>query len=330
MQKRSTRLHQIYINMATIKKRGKSWFAQVRRKGVSKSASFPTKAAAQDWANRTETEIMQGKHKVDSGRTLGDALTKYNAEVSTKKKTLQWDLTRCAMFKRNLKFIDHDVSNITTAMIAEWRDKRLKEISAGSVRRELSFLAAIFETVRREWQWIDVNPARDVKKPSLPRHRDRIYTDSEIGLICDYLGDTPTKYAVLISLETGMRRGEVAGLTWDSINLERRFITLTETKNGQKRHVPLSAKVVELLSSLPRNCNPIEASTHIISRRFREACKACGIENAHYHDIRHTAITRLSKKLTPFELARMVGHSDLKMTLLYYNESAEQIANKLD
>ena len=127
-----------------------------------------------------------------------------------------------------------------------------------------------------------------------------------------------------------MRRGEVTGLTWDSVNLDRRFITLTETKNGQKRHVPLSAKAIELLDSLPRGRNPIDASTHIVSRRFRQACVACGIENAHYHDIRHTAITRLSKKLTPFELARMVGHTDLKMTLLYYNESAESIASKLD
>ena len=62
---------------------------------------------------------------------------------------------------------------------------------------------------------------------------------------------------------------------------------------------------------------------------FRKLCAKAGIEGLHFHDSRHTAITRLAKKLTVLELARMVGHKDLNMLLVYYNESAEEIAKKL-
>ena len=62
---------------------------------------------------------------------------------------------------------------------------------------------------------------------------------------------------------------------------------------------------------------------------FRKLCAKAGITGLNFHDSRHTAITRLAKKLTVLELARMVGHRDLNQLLVYYNESAEEIAKKL-
>lgn len=62
---------------------------------------------------------------------------------------------------------------------------------------------------------------------------------------------------------------------------------------------------------------------------FRKIRERAAIDGLNFHDARHTAITRLAKKLNPLELARMVGHKDLKMLLVYYNESADEIAKKL-
>ena len=62
---------------------------------------------------------------------------------------------------------------------------------------------------------------------------------------------------------------------------------------------------------------------------FRKLRERAAIEGLNFHDARHTAITRLARKLNPLELARMVGHKDLKMLLVYYNESADEIAKRL-
>lgn len=63
---------------------------------------------------------------------------------------------------------------------------------------------------------------------------------------------------------------------------------------------------------------------------FRKAKGLAGITDLHFHDTRHTAITRLAKKVPVLDLARMVGHRDIKMLMVYYNESAEDIARRLD
>ena len=105
------------------------------------------------------------------------------------------------------------------------------------------------------------------------------------------------------------------------------------TKNGTKRAVPLSSRAVALLKLLPE---PEEGGTlfGVTSRSldalFRKAKTRAGIEDATFHDARHLAITRLAKKLNVLDLARMVGHRDLKQLQVYYNESAEDMAARLD
>jgi integrase len=106
---------------------------------------------------------------------------------------------------------------------------------------------------------------------------------------------------------------------------------LTMTKNGLSRDVPLSKEAIRLLGLLPKTDGVLFGlkSTQV-DTSFR-AIKS-GIEGADYtfHDSRHLAITRLSRKVDAMALARLVGHTDLKMTLRYYNPSAKDLAKLLD
>lgn len=325
--------------MASIKKRGGSWFVQVRRKGITKCASFKTKSEATAWATHTESEILAGKQKASNGKTLRDALFKYADEVSKTKRGARWELIRINAWQ-NLPFIDFKLSDVTTPRLAEWRDERLKTVKTSTVNRELNLLASIFEQARREWQWIDVNPIRDVRRPPQPKHRERIFTDEEVNLITGQLGFVSYELiftksqiiamALLFALETAMRREEITGLTWDKVDLKRRFLTLPKTKNGDTRQVPLSKKAVEILTALQKFDRPFDVSKDVLSTLFRKACIKAGIENGRFHDARATALTRLSSKLNVLELARMVGHRDIKSLMIYYRETAEQLAIKLD
>jgi integrase len=137
-------------------------------------------------------------------------------------------------------------------------------------------------------------------------------------------------HAFLFSCETAMRAGEVIGLTWDRIDLERRVAHLAHTKNGRPRDVPLSLEAVRLLEALPDLDPVFGLSSRQLDILFRKSRDKAGVADLTYHDSRHYAITRLSRKLDVLDLARMVGHTDLRMLMTYYNESAESIARRLD
>ena len=102
-----------------------------------------------------------------------------------------------------------------------------------------------------------------------------------------------------------------------------------KSKNGTGRRVPLSALARRVLTDVGVGDRGVGTTVRQKDALFRKIVKKAGIEGLTFHDSRHTAITRLAKKLTVLELARMVGHKDLNMLLVYYNESAEEIARKL-
>lgn len=325
--------------MATISKRGKSYYVQIRKKGVTKYATFPSKAQAQNWANKIEYEIINGIYGTESGKTFADAIERYAKEVSTTKKGERWEIVRLNAWLK-LPFAYYKIDDVTTPVLCNWRDDRLKLVQNSTVNRELNLMSALFEQARREWQWITVNPVHDVKRPQQPQHRERIFTDTERDLICGALGYVESRpvetkqqiiaVAFLFALETAMRREEITTLEWSRINLKRRFLSLPVTKNGDARQVPLSKRAVDLLELLKGFDKPFPVAKDVLSSLFRRACLNAKVENATFHDARATALTRLSKKLNVLELARMVGHRDIRSLQIYYRETAEELALKLD
>lgn len=187
---------------------------------------------------------------------------------------------------------------------------------------------------------------REVRRPAPPAARDRLATDDEIERILFCLGyvrdDVPATVgaqvgaAVLFAIETAMRAGEIAGLTWDRVFLEQSFCRIGGGKTAAaKRDVPLSAEALRVLCQV-RGDHIVDAGKVIFDLRtsqidafFRKAKGLANITELHFHDLRHTAITRLANKLDVLALARMIGHRDLKMLMVYYNESAENLAKRL-
>lgn len=135
--------------------------------------------------------------------------------------------------------------------------------------------------------------------------------------------------AFLFAIETGMRAGEICALRADFLVGRTARLPAEICKNGTKRDVPLSEKARKLLECLPKADYSFGLSSSSLDALFRKAKKAAGIEGLNFHDTRHEAITRLSRKLDVLALARMVGHRDIKQLQTYYNASAEDIADLL-
>jgi len=236
------------------------------------------------------------------------------------------------------------LADITSDILGRWRDQRLTvdKVKGSSVNRDLNLLSHVFSSATKEWKWIAKSPTTDVRRPADPPPRDRLYSDDEIERICFALGFdqaetnlASTGYqrvavAFLFAIETAMRAGEICGLV--ASDILGRTATLRQTKNGTKRGVALSSLAAELLRLLPRvpEDEPLFGMTAgSLDALFRKAKKRAMIEDGTFHDTRHLAITRLARKLNVLDLARMVGHRDLRQLQIYYNESAETIASRL-
>lgn len=236
--------------MATYRKRGSAWRAEVHKLGVRDSASFNTKAEAIAWATMRESEIIanHGRGNYEGSHTLLDAMHKYASEVSTTKRGVRWEKVRLKAFEKTMSaFVGKKVSDVLPDDIAKWRDERLKSVTSGTVRRELTLLSSVFNYAVKEWRWCKDNPTRQIIWPSEPKPRDRRISDKEIEQMLTALnyrkGEAPEQLqqelaiAFLIALETAMRQGEILSLTWDRVFLAERYVHLDATKNGHARDV---------------------------------------------------------------------------------------------
>lgn len=318
--------------MAVIEKRSGSYRARITRKGHPReSATFPTRGHAQAWATKREAELLTAKHGGIIRRTVRQALEKYRDEIAPSHKGARWEKVRCNKLARELEFAGRPLPEIRSRDIAKWRDD--STLAPGSIRREMGLLRLVFERCRLEWGWLASNPMDGVQRPASPPARKRTMAADELErflVAAEYRrGSIPqtlahrTAIAVLFALETAMRAGEICGL--ESVSV--RHATLPKTKNGDERDVPLSQAALDLWALLPAGLGLTPTQLDV---RFRKIRDAAGITGLHFHDTRATAITRLSKRLDILELARMIGHRDLRSLMVYYRPDPDDIAKRLD
>ncbi len=327
-------------SMASIRKRGKSWTAQVVRqvdgKRLMKAATFTTKAEASAWAARTETEIADGKLGKTPDKTFGQLLERYRAEVTPTKRGALWESKRIAVVLRD-DIAMVSLRELAPGHFAAWRDRRMRSVKPASVLRDWTVLSAACMTAWKEWRWLNCNPMTDVKRPSQPEARDRRISQAEIyRLLLAFGDDYNTRMGrvgviMLFAIETAMRAGEIVGLKWPDVNLEKQVLKIRAGKTAAAaRNVPLSTEAVRLLKLLPVNDDSVFGMTSSsLDALFRRGKSRALVMDLHFHDTRHEAITRLANKLDVLALARMVGHRDLKMLQVYYNETAEELAKRL-
>lgn len=320
--------------MASIRKRGQSYRVELYKDGQRESASFPTKREASAWALEREAELS-GAELPD--KTLGDALERYRREVSPLHKGERWEAIRLLKLEAG-KLARKRLSAVTKDDMATWRNDRMAEVGPASVAREMALIRSVFAACCNDWGWLRVSPMAGLTKPPQPPSRKRRITGPEVARIelATGLGEgltaetamNRTGLAFLFALETAMRAGEILGMMWPDV--AEKSVTLPRTKNGDERRVPLSKRAREILALLPRTDGTVfNLQPGTRDALWRRAVKATGIENLHFHDARAEAIWRLSKKLDVMELARVIGHRDLKSLLLYYQTDADELADRL-
>lgn len=333
--------------MPTYERRENGWRVKIRLAGLpSESASFDTKAQSVAWALAREKELRETRKGNILPRSLGQAIDRYLIEVAPTHRGSRYEALRLHALRGDGKGdplpplpVHKLLDEVTVADMTTWQRARLAQVKPATVLREINLLRSVFESARRDWQWCRGNPIKDVRKPPKPPPRRRVISQDELRRLLLALGydgkvereGHQVAVCLLLALETAMRAGEMLGLTWGAVHLDQRFVTLPETKNGEARDVPLSRRAVELIE-LMAGADPARVftlSSASLDALFRRARDRCGIVDLHFHDSRATALTRLSERLDVLELARMVGHRDLKSLMVYYRKTAAQLAYKL-
>lgn len=319
--------------MASILKHSKGWRAQVARGGVRKSKVFPTRQEAKDWAAQVEAEILDGK-TVTADMLFGEVMERYARERSPGKRGGRWEMIRLEKIGRD-KLARVKLSNLSATDFADWRDRRMREVAQGSVRREMQLLNTVLTVAVKEWRLLPEHPMANVKKPSKPLPRDRLPTWREIRRLRYAAGSDLNRatarafWAFAFAMRTAMRAGEICHLEWRDVDLTKQVARLRMTKNGHPRTVPLSSKAVAMLQALPHADPVFGLTTQNLDALFRKIKGRALVDGLHFHDSRAAAIGKLSKRLDILELARVVGHRDLGMLQVYYRTTPEDLAKRL-
>lgn len=325
--------------MASITKSKKGYRAQVCVNGQRESRQFITKREAVVWANIREIELKSPAPKQET-HTFADALRRYAKDVSPTKRGHRREILTIEAMLRYPHLPTHvKMCEISPSHFADWRDARLKQVTPGTVLREISLLSGLLECAKCEWEWIDTNPIKNIRKPRMPDHREVVIAPSQVKIMLKTMRYSPTKPVRLVSqsvavcfllaMRTGMRAGELSGLTWDRVKEGYCILPVTKTT---PRNVPLTRKATRLLNKM-QDYDPVSIfglTPSTLDANFRKYRERAGLSGFTFHDARHTAATMLSRKLDVMDLCRMFGWTNTSMALKYYNPTASSIADILN
>ncbi|MDN3509424.1 MAG: site-specific integrase [Candidatus Neptunochlamydia sp.] len=333
-----------YQMIVEVWKKGKKYY---------KSKTFDSEKLAKKWGNKVRYEIENRITNQESlkRRTFKKAAEKYIKEVLPHKprnarnveQHLKWWIKEFNLL---------EIKDITPSFIAECRDKLLKEPThqkkqraPATVVRYLSSLSALFETALKEWHWLDKNPVRMIRKPSVSNSRTRFLSEEECQKLLTSCKESKNPYlysVVVIALSTGMRRGEILGLKWKDIDFEKKLITLEQTKNGTTRYVPLVSLAAQVLKSLFEKETILDSSYHVfpslnpnryldIRTAWQFALKRAEITDFTFHSLRHSCASFLAQTNTnQRDIAEILGHRDLRMTFRYSHLTTSHLGEKLE
>jgi integrase len=262
------------------------------------------------------------------GRTLADLLEVYERDYLPLKAAssqyqegliFQW-------FRQDLGAIP--LAHLTPLILRSWRDSLRAVYKPASIRRYMTVLSAVLTVGVDTLEWLPSHPLRKVAKPPAPPDRERCLTPDElVRLLAEcQRSKNPHLYAVVVlALSTGARKNELLQRQWTDIDLERGLLSLPQTKNKERRAIPLVPQALEVLWGHARQRRSAWVFPRADGQKpvFQEyawqyACQRAGITDFHFHDLRHSCASFLAVSGASLrEIAEILGHRSLKQTMKY-------------
>ncbi len=344
--------------MATIEKRvngegATSYRVKVRLRGYpTQTATFNRQTDAKKWIQDTESAIREGRHfKTSEAKkhTVKKLIERYVKEILPQKKSASAQESQLNYWMDSIgSFL---LSDITPALIVEQRSqlalekndhKKVKKTNA-TINRYCAALSHVFSIAVKEWGWMQENPLLKIKKLKEPRGRVRCLSDEERLRLMQACQESSSPFLyilVVLGISTGARKMEIRSLEWKDVDLNRGMIILHDTKNGERRSLPLVGIAKDLMKAHYKNRNkntelvfpaknlqtPIDIRTP-----FETALQKAEIEDFKWHDLRHSCASYLAMNgATLAEIAGVLGHKTLSMVKRYSHISDAHTAGVVE
>ena len=314
------------ITMGCLRKRGENWCIDYRAYGQRYRECIGTsKKLAEEVLAKREVEIAEGKF-LDKRKQVAikfEDFAKDYIEIYAKQNKKSWETDEDRIKALSTKFSGRYLYSITPLMIEEYKGQRVKDVSASTVNRDLACLKHMF-TIAIQWGKAQSNPVKQVKLYKVKNNRLRYLEKEEAQRLIDNCSGY-LKNIVIIALNTGIRRGEILGLKWADIDFNRRIIYLLDTKNGDRREVPVNKTVMQALIDQRKHKdspyvfynNQGKPLGHV-KKSFLAALKKSDIISFRFHDMRHTFASQLVMSGVDLNTVReKLGHKSMQMTLRY-------------
>jgi integrase len=332
-----------------IYQRGNQWWIEFSYKGKRyREAIGPDEDLARDVLAQRRVEIRENRFFPDKVKEpdpvrFHDFAKQYLEWAKANKKPLSYRNLLSLMRQVNREFEQKTIQEITTWQIEKYKAKRKEEakkprkkigevknvipvrqakvIKPATVNRELALLKHMF-TKAIEWGKLKENPAKKVKLLKGEVRRVRYLMPGEVQILLSNCADH-LRPIVTVALNTGMRKGELLALMWNQVNFEQGIITLIETKNNERRDIPMNETVKATLKEIEPKGDHVfydgDGKTfRNVRRSFDTAIRKSKIEDFRFHDLRHTFASNLVMEgVDIMTVKELMGHKDLTMTLRY-------------
>ena len=322
--------------MASIRKRNGKWQVQVRRSGIGSTAkSFVSKSAALKWGYEQELSMESGLFGLICPKdvTLGTLLERYRLEITPAKRGAPQETRRINRLMRDSISLK-TISELSPTALARFRDERLKN-GARAAQYDLTIIGNCLKIAQQEWGLLlKENPIKSVRRVPSNRPREKRLSQQDYAKLKEASGTLRNPYIwpmVDFALATAMRRSEILSLTWDNINVSNSTCFLPIAKNGYSRTVILNTQAKEVLNALPKTTQHAFATSENAFRQSWARLKhRAGLDDLHFHDLRHEAISRLFERgLTMPEVMAISGHKTPTMLFRYAHADLEKIRKKI-
>ncbi|WP_282344333.1 site-specific integrase [Pseudomonas sp. PS02288] len=324
------------------------WRAQVRKYGIYRSATFSRKTEAKAWAAEVDRQLtyvaVMGYSQPPKNATVEDLICKY-IETSV----ARFGKTKLATLNMLIRKIGHvRLSGLNAMVMREFVDSRVKDGAGGvTIAADLSFLSSVLKWARHSRR-IDIQDRLALDARESLRHmgletrsseRSREPTEVELKrLYTHWEGNSRQvirmEELVKFALATGMRLGEIAGIRVEDVNRQSRTVLIRDRKDPKRKYgnnqvVPLFDEAWELLVpylSTKASGRVFFVNARSASTAFARACKALGIKDLRFHELRHKATADFFRRgLDIPHVSLMTGHKTWAMLKRYTEITAADV-----
>jgi integrase len=311
------------------------WYVEVYMPGGRKikrsigKAGQVTKAVARQVESELKKKVRLGQLDMIEAEipTLNEIKEEYLAYVRDVSQKRSWKRDEELLRPLCKLYGNKRLSDISTKDLEEFKSLRLKEVKPATVNRSLSVLRHLINLAKRWKKFFGDNPVSIVGMLEEHNQVERILTPEEENRL---LNESISYLRAIITtaLNTGMRKGEILGLKWSDVDLDLNMITVNQTnsKSKKSRKVYINSAMKRLFLELRLKSAGNEYvflddkgnRLKEIKNGFSSACRRAGIEGLRFHDLRHSAATRMIESgANIVAVSKILGHSDIKTTMRY-------------